>query len=144
MSQESALWKTMHKALATYGHLDRVENRVGVGMPDVAYLLRRSPVAQAVAGWVELKYEPAWPRRAATPVVFKKLTLDQVTWLEDYATLGGRAYLLAQVGRDYLLLRTGTLRALYERRLSRLTLEHQALVFAADRFPAIGVLKCLT
>lgn len=146
MSDESSLYNALHSRLIYFGRLDRVENRLGsgIGMPDVAYLLRRNPRAPAFAGWLELKYEPRWPVRPETPVVLTKLTLEQVMWHEDYYRLGGRTFTLAQIGPGCVLLAARELRAVYERTLTRRTLLARSMVHAQQSLPAKEILKCLT
>ena len=46
---ERALWRTVRTALAPYGSLVRIENKVELGTPDVLYCLR------GVTGLLELK-----------------------------------------------------------------------------------------
>lgn len=71
-----------------------VENRVGVGTPDVNYIY----------GWLELKCQKDWPARYDTPVKLDHdLTKEQRIWLERRWNAGGEAYVLLQVKREYFL-----------------------------------------
>jgi hypothetical protein len=71
-----------------------VENRVGPGTPDVNY----------IGGWVELKWMKRWPKNADTsPVLLDHFTPQQRAWLRLRWKRGGRAYLLLQVGKEWLL-----------------------------------------
>ena len=75
-------------------HAIPVENRVGVlGCPDVSY----------IGGWLELKWLRSWPKRAETPVTIEHFTVAQRRWLNKHCSLGGKAWLLLQVQREWLL-----------------------------------------
>jgi len=72
----------------------RIENMCGKGTPDVNY----------IGGWIELKQQDKWPKRATTKVrLDHDLTLEQRIWLERRAERGGTTWVLLQVQRDYLL-----------------------------------------
>ena len=70
------------------------------GVPDVAYAIPRSGWYGAASGWLELKYLPAWPQGALTPVRLPQLRAAQVRWLVDWSRAGGNADLLLRVGAD--------------------------------------------
>lgn len=140
---ESALWSTVHDGLSRYGYLKRVENAIDTGTPDVAYCLRPSPVRPAVSGWLELKHADAWPARSDTPLALAHLTLEQVLFVEGWRAAGGRAHVLLQVARDYLLLRASTVRRLYRRELPRAVLVQQALLHHTGAGLARPLLRCL-
>jgi hypothetical protein len=106
-TRESTTWKTVSKHLSPFGILERVENRIGTGTPDVHFLLQDHMSGLAKAGWIELK-SVALPKRATTPVRFREFTLDQRRWLRRYNKEGGAAFLLSQVGPNYLLHRPGS------------------------------------
>lgn len=73
--------------------MHRVENATMSGMPDVeGHLLGGSQF------WIELKSSPR-PARETTPVRFKVRGREaQVHWLRRRSAVGGRAWLLLQVG----------------------------------------------
>lgn len=72
----------------------RVENRVGPGTPDINY----------IEGWLELKWLPGWPENCdRDPVLIHHFTPQQRVWLGVRWRAGGAAYLLLQVGTDWLL-----------------------------------------
>ena len=76
----------------------RVENPCLKCTPDVNY----------IGGWIELKQQDSWPKRAATPVRLNHdLTMEQRIWLTRREEKGGTALVLLQVARDYLLLSGG-------------------------------------
>ena len=91
---EKTLRKNMIAALKEARmHPVAVENPCHPGTPDVNY----------VGGWVELKQLDAWPANPSTGVSIPHLTRQQVLWLGDRCVAGGNAYLLLQVGKEYLL-----------------------------------------
>ena len=108
MARESALWDrirdTAIPTLLATGHavdLQRLENLVGVGHPDVEGCIDGQQV------WVELKSE-ARPKRKDTPIR-PKLRTSQSEWHKTRASVGFRHnWVLLQVGssraaRLYLL-----------------------------------------
>lgn len=113
---ESGLKRRFVAALAHAG-LDPlcVENSVHPGTPDVNY----------VDGWVELKYMPGWPVNDGVLRV-QHFTPQQRVWLRRRWELGGRAFLLLQVGSD-LLLFDGKTAAEWVGRGTRAVLEGEAL-----------------
>lgn len=73
----------------------RVENPCMPGTPDV----------NMITCWVELKQQDKWPVRETTPLKLDHdLTPQQRNWLYRRAERGGRAYVLMQIARDYILL----------------------------------------
>ena len=70
-----------------------VENRVGIGTPDV----------NCIAGWLELKWLRRWPKNRDTIVRIDHYTVQQRRWLKRRAARGGGAWLLLQVGQEWLL-----------------------------------------
>lgn len=69
-----------------------VENPAHPGTPDV----------ECVGGWIELKYLPAWPPRNGA-LRIPHFTRQQRIWLKRRWQAGGGAYLLLQVGTDWML-----------------------------------------
>lgn len=146
---ERSLWKTVRTNLSPFGKLDRVENRagIGVGTPDVHYVLRRGADAEVSTGWVELKFLPDWPRRSSTPVCIPKLTAEQVWWAEEHMRAGERVWMLLRVGGPaggYGLFNPVATRMLYDRRLYRTGLIEVADVWSEGPFPVANILKVLT
>ncbi len=75
-------------------HAIPVENTVGVnGCPDVNY----------AGGWIELKWLRSWPKRPLTNVSISHFTTQQRRWLRNRCNAGGKAYLLLQVQKEWLL-----------------------------------------
>ncbi len=71
-------------------HIQRVENLVGSGAPDVEGKLR-----EGSQFWIELK-SAARPKRDG-PIRFK-VRDSQVEWMRRRVAVGGQAWLLLQVG----------------------------------------------
>lgn len=70
-----------------------VENPVYPGTPDVNY----------IDGWLELKWLRRWPKKEETIVRLEHYTPQQRLWLRRRTLRGGRAFLLLQVGKEWLL-----------------------------------------
>jgi hypothetical protein len=112
---ESALWSRVRDGLkSVVPKLDllRVENFVGVGTADVNWC------GEMMEGWIELKYREDVPKRSSTPV-FKDggLRPEQVIWLDRRAKLGGRVFILAQIGVGLVLVH-----GVYASRFNNMTL----------------------
>lgn len=102
---EQRLWDRFRSALGSRIRLERVENVVTVGMPDVISLV------DAAVRWVELKAVEDYPARASTPVLGDKkgLSRDQRNWHLDWARWGGTSFALIGVGSRDLYLIPGRL-----------------------------------
>ncbi len=96
MARETGLWTWLSKArheLREALHMERVENSVMRGTPDVEGCLQGYGQF-----WMELKSSER-PARRSTPVRFKVRDREaQVAWLERRCAAGGAAWLLLQVG----------------------------------------------
>lgn len=85
---EQRLWDRMRAALdPKMVHLERVENLVGSGMPDVL------AVSGGVVTWCELKAVDAPPARVTTPLLgaSKGLNQEQANWHLTWQAHGGRS-----------------------------------------------------
>ena len=78
MAGEAKFWGRMRDHLSI-DRLERVENRVGPGMPDVFFMHRGR------CGWIELKAEVKTPSKIA-------YERGQSLWLADYWRQGGTAF----------------------------------------------------
>jgi hypothetical protein len=97
MGLESNLWSRVRTAGMELRfrrylvHMERIENGVGVGRPDV------NACVDAVTIDIELKAEER-PKRTSTKIRFK-VRSSQAIWMHDRVTAGCRtAWVLAQVG----------------------------------------------
>ncbi len=71
-----------------------VENPAGPGTPDVNY----------IGGWIECKWLRAWPKRVGTVVKLDHpLLISQKVWIKRRIRRGGRAWVMLQRGREWLL-----------------------------------------
>lgn len=95
MSESSKVWKVIKRTAAS--EWQRIENRTQSSVPDCLVLSQNGRVS-----WVEGKYMPSWPKNLDTST---SLGLDkaQVLYLKRWCRLGGRAWLLARIGDDWLL-----------------------------------------
>lgn len=96
-TREASLWQWLSKAREVYGDrvdLERIENSIGAGHPDVRGLL------EGAHFYIELK-TVARPARSTTGILVG-LRKEQKDWAERYLKAGGRsAYLLVQVGSGH-------------------------------------------
>lgn len=98
--KEQRLWDTMRKAAPTGFWLQRVENVVGDGMPDVYCV-------ETGACWVELK-APARPKRASTRFLGDEgLRPSQINWHLKAASKNQRTYVLIRDDKRELFLIEG-------------------------------------
>jgi hypothetical protein len=90
---EQRLWDRMREHLGGLVRLERVENVMTVGMPDVVCC------ADGCVTWVELKAVDALPVRAETRVLGSRgLSREQRNWHYDWRRHGGRSAILVGVG----------------------------------------------
>lgn len=87
-------WLRSHLRDRRNEHWERMENRAGVGTPDLHYCL------SGHAGWIELKEIGGWPRSLAYRINVQGFTLQQRFWHEKYAACGGTSWLLMRVVRE--------------------------------------------
>jgi len=87
--------------------MERVENLLAAGFPDVVVMARRTPLSRGRVAFVELKMVDAPPRRPTTPVLGEKkgLTQEQRNWHWLAEKFGVQTYILVGVGsaENYLL-----------------------------------------
>jgi hypothetical protein len=87
--KEQRLWDSMRNAAPSGFWLQRVENVIGDGMPDVFVAQR-----EGRACWVELK-APTRPKRETTRLLGDEgLRTSQVSWHLKAAALSQRTYVL--------------------------------------------------
>lgn len=71
----------------------RVENAVGPGTPDIAY----------VGGWIEDKYLPAWPKGETTPVRVPHYKPDQRAWHVRHRVAGGNVHVVIEIAGESMV-----------------------------------------
>lgn len=122
---EQRLWDAMRKNCPADLWLERVENLVGDGMPDVA-------VVNAGA-WVELKAAKK-PKRPTTKMLGKQgLRQSQKNWHKDAAQTGTRCYTLIRDDKRQLYLVPAT----RSDELNEMTQGELAAASVADNWPDI-------
>lgn len=97
---ESNDYKTLKRNMPhAQDRLDRIENVVVVGMPDVNFC------SGGVESWIELK-SPKEPARSTTPLFGSnhKLSQDQINWLLRQRQAGGRCFVLVATDKRWMLL----------------------------------------
>ena len=92
---EGALWKLM-RTRGLPGHWQRIENRVGRGVPDLNYCLD-----ERMEGWVELKAVPRSPKNPSKPVKVSHFTKEQRFWHRERWAAGGVTSVLLRIDRPY-------------------------------------------
>lgn len=100
MTLESSLWTWLKQAREKLRdlHMNRVENVIAGGMPDVEGKLQGGRQF-----WIELKVAIRVPVLPSTVVRFR--TRDkQSTWLRRRWLVGGNAFMLLQVGPERFLI----------------------------------------
>lgn len=97
---EKADWKYFRdKMKFPRDRWDRIENGVGVGMPDTNYCVNGHE------GWLEFK-SPLEPKRPGTPLFGSNhnLSQDQKNWFNRQITAGGRAYIFIATDKRMMLI----------------------------------------
>jgi len=98
---EQKLWDRMRRALIGRVRLERIENIVTSGMPDVL------STCDHVA-FVELKAVVSPPVRDTTRLLGEKgLSIEQRNWHLDFARWGGCSYVLIGIGVSHLFMISG-------------------------------------
>lgn len=97
---ESNDYKTFKANVPVVGdRLDRIENCVVIGMPDINFCSR------GVECWIEQK-SPKEPKRRTTPLFGSnhKVSQDQMNWMLRQRNAGGRCYFLIVTDKRWMLL----------------------------------------
>ena len=101
MSEKTDYVMLRNKIIQGHDRLDRIENVVGVGTPDVNFCI------DGVSGWIELK-SPQEPVRPKSKLFsFKnnhKLNQDQKNWFLRERNAGGRSYILIMTDKRWMLI----------------------------------------
>ena len=97
---EKEFWHWLQPKLAEQFFIQRIENMVGAGVPDVHLCHRRT----GKEVWLELKYAADWPVHDATPVFSKRgLRPEQISWISARSRAGMRILIVARVRRELFL-----------------------------------------
>jgi hypothetical protein len=98
MGSERSLYKTLNKNMKSYWRVQRVENLVGPGTPDLFYTIN-----QEASGWIELKHIENWPKNSSTVVQIKHYTPQQRNWIRKFGLSGANVFLLLQGEKEYMI-----------------------------------------
>jgi hypothetical protein len=93
---EQRLWDVLHNNVRPGLWLQRVENILLAGMPDVLGIYKNS-----VPFWIELKARELTPVKTTTPLLGSEygLNVEQRNWHRMWCDLGGRSYILIGAGQ---------------------------------------------
>lgn len=88
-----------HAIRRGYDRIDRIENGVIAGMPDINLCINGRE------SWIELK-APTEPKRSSTPLFGSnhKISQDQLNWFKRQIDAGGRAFLLIVTDYRWMLI----------------------------------------
>lgn len=135
---ENATGTTAMKWLRPYGDVQRVENRVGPGTPDM------NGVTNGAEWWIENKWLHHFSSRGG-PVLLPKFRPEQRVWMRRRGQAGGRVFLLLGIERPHLYLLFGWQTAV-ERLGVTLTADQllvASLVKGGPKFPTEEVLRAI-
>src|SRR3954462_1625562 len=97
---ERSQYVTLRDHLCRPGdRMDRVENLVMLGMPDI------NLCAEGIEVWIEMK-NPTEPKRSATPLFGSNhpLSIDQENWFIRQYQAGGRGFVLIATDKRWILM----------------------------------------
>lgn len=102
-TNESASYQTLRNNAKEKGdRMDRVENMLGSGMPDLNWCL----APEGIEVWIEIKTPMSEPKRKATALLSgqHQLSQEQMNWLLMHHKAGGRGFVYIDApSRRYLL-----------------------------------------
>jgi hypothetical protein len=128
---EQQLWDVIRRSKPPDIWLERVENLVGEGTPDVHGCKR------GTHAWIELKARAALPKRMSTPLLTKvDFPHEQIGWHEEYALRGGRSFIIVGIGsgraRTFMVVPGNAARVLIQMPMQAAILEFNIYRFLAD------------
>lgn len=101
MAGESRFWDRLSGRLKPDFFIQRIENLVGEGVPDV-FLVRRENGRMC---WIELKSRASFPSRESTRVFGDDgLRPSQIAWIHGRAVAGAPIYVLAECAKVEFLI----------------------------------------
>lgn len=100
MAAEAKLWDSVQPRLREHFLVQRIENLIDAGVPDVHLVCRLTGEQH----WLELKAQPEMPKRATTRVFGGDgLRPDQIPWLYSRAAVGASVWILGKAGKEWFL-----------------------------------------
>lgn len=98
---EQRLWDALRKSRPADVFLERMENVVTEGRPDVDALHRVGKGFESLYTPIELKARDDAPVHAQTPALgnSRGLSIEQRNWHLNWARYGGRSLIIARIGR---------------------------------------------
>lgn len=124
---EQRFWDRMRRAIGKDVRLERIENVVGVGTPDLV-------ACCYITSFVELKAVDAPPVRKTTRVLGERgLSRDQRNWHKDWHKWGGKSYVLIGVG-----LQTFMISGAFADEINGMTMEQLAFYSVASDWAAVA------
>lgn len=100
MAAEAKLWYSVRPRLREHFLVQRIENLIDAGVPDVHLVCRLTGEQH----WLELKAQPEMPKRATTRVFGGDgLRPDQIPWLYSRAAVGASVWILGKAGEEWFL-----------------------------------------
>jgi hypothetical protein len=95
MSGEAALWHYLSNGMRGRWHVQRHEDRLTAGIPDVSFAMN------GIDGWIELK-----ARARISASISLGLSNEQAIWLYRRGKIGsGHCFVMARIGKEHLLFR---------------------------------------
>lgn len=98
MSEQTA-YRTLKSHFPPSSYIERIENVLGAGFPDVIYTLN------GVTGFIEIK-SPKEPKKNTTPLFGSnhKLSQEQLNWFQTQERAGGRSFIFIATDKRWLIL----------------------------------------
>jgi len=99
MSEKNAYSNFRSNIIQRGDRIERVENLLVTGMPDVNYCFN------GIEGWIELK-QPTEPKRLSTRLFGSnhKLSQDQMNWFKAHMNANGRGHILIATDKRWFLI----------------------------------------
>lgn len=98
---ESAAYQTLKaKCFKPHDRIERIENLIGSGMPDVTYCI------DGHNDWIEVKAPRNMPKRETTPVLVnnEKVSQEQKNWFLAQKNAGGQGWIWIDTPSHMLLI----------------------------------------
>ncbi len=96
---ETNAWTAFHGHALGKLQLNRIENMIGDGMPDVI-----GSNCHGVGFWLELKDMEKWPAKDTTCPLYKKFRPKQLPFLLHWKSWGFNSFVLLRVNKIFYLI----------------------------------------